>query len=185
VVALAWFSAHSTAQPVEYFVSPGGAANGEGSRQRPLDLATTLSEKSPARPGDTVWLFGGVYAGAFTSYLTGTPKAPIVVRQASRERATLDGRGFRPHNDQDKLPGRLQPPRVSKSRDAGPVNFIGWFGGSGRSLIFSDSASCCNIATEPPKRTEQSHTGNPNPVAHQKCALQFEVRRRFNNRKDG
>ena len=31
-------------------------------------------------------------------------------------------------NDQDKLPGRLQQRRVSKSRNAGPVNFIGWFG---------------------------------------------------------
>jgi len=34
---------------------------------------------------------------------------------------------FRP-NDQDKLPGRLQRRCVSKSRDAGPVNFIVWFG---------------------------------------------------------
>jgi hypothetical protein len=25
------------------------------------------------------------------------------------------------------LPGRLQHPHRSKSRDAGPVNFIGWF----------------------------------------------------------
>jgi hypothetical protein len=31
-------------------------------------------------------------------------------------------------NDQDKLPGRLQQHYVSKSRDAGPVNFIVWFG---------------------------------------------------------
>ena len=30
--------------------------------------------------------------------------------------------------DKDKLPGRLQSRYVSKSRDAGPVNFIGWFG---------------------------------------------------------
>jgi hypothetical protein len=31
-------------------------------------------------------------------------------------------------NDKDKLPGRLQRRYVSKSRDAGPVNFIGRFG---------------------------------------------------------
>ena len=30
-----------------------------------------------------------------------------------------------PPNDQDKLPGRLQRRHLSKSRDAGPVNFIG------------------------------------------------------------
>ena len=34
-------------------------------------------------------------------------------------------------NAQDKLPARLQGRCVSKSRDAGPVNFIGWFGGAG------------------------------------------------------
>ncbi len=33
-------------------------------------------------------------------------------------------------NDKDKLPGRLQQLHFSKSRDAGPVNFIGWFGAS-------------------------------------------------------
>jgi len=33
-----------------------------------------------------------------------------------------------PPNDKDKLPGRLQRCCVSKTRDAGPVNFIGWFG---------------------------------------------------------
>jgi hypothetical protein len=31
-------------------------------------------------------------------------------------------------NEKDKLPGRLQRRCVPKSRDAGPVNFIGWFG---------------------------------------------------------
>lgn len=35
-----------------------------------------------------------------------------------------------PPNDKDKLPGRLQRRCVSKSRHAGPVNFIGWFGGA-------------------------------------------------------
>jgi hypothetical protein len=33
---------------------------------------------------------------------------------------------FLPPNDQDKLPGRLQRHCTSKSRDAGPVKFIGW-----------------------------------------------------------
>jgi hypothetical protein len=31
-----------------------------------------------------------------------------------------------PANEKDKLPGRLQRRCVSKSRDAGPVNFIDW-----------------------------------------------------------
>jgi len=40
-----------------------------------------------------------------------------------------DKRGLRltpPPNASDQLPGRLQRGCVSKSRDAGPVNFIGW-----------------------------------------------------------
>jgi hypothetical protein len=42
---------------------------------------------------------------------------------------------MRPPNDQDKLPGRLQGRHLSNSRDAGPVNFIGWFG----AVIYSSS----------------------------------------------
>jgi hypothetical protein len=33
-----------------------------------------------------------------------------------------------PPNEKDKLPGRLQQRHFSKSRDAGAVNFIAWFG---------------------------------------------------------
>jgi hypothetical protein len=36
----------------------------------------------------------------------------------------------KPPNEQDKLPGRLQGRYVSKSRHAGPVNFIALFGGA-------------------------------------------------------
>ena len=77
----------------EWFVSPTGVAVADGSRERPLDLVTALSEQSPARPGDTIWLLGGTYAGAFTSHLSGTADAPIVVRQAQGEAAVLDGKG--------------------------------------------------------------------------------------------
>jgi hypothetical protein len=37
-------------------------------------------------------------------------------------------------NDQDKLPGRLQRRYRSKSRDAGPVNFIDWLSGESRGI---------------------------------------------------
>jgi hypothetical protein len=79
----------------EWFAAPSGAADNEGSRERPLDLATALSAQSPVAPGDTVWLAGGTYTGAFTSYLTGTDNAPIVVRQIPGERAVIDGAGAR------------------------------------------------------------------------------------------
>jgi len=43
------------------------------------------------QPGDTIWLRGGTYAGTFSSGLTGSASAPVVVRQYPGERATLDG----------------------------------------------------------------------------------------------
>jgi hypothetical protein len=42
------------------------------------------------KPGDTIWVHGGVYNGVFTSTLNGSPDKPIVVRQYPGERATLD-----------------------------------------------------------------------------------------------
>lgn len=76
-----------------YFVAPDGLATNSGSITQPLDLATALSAESPAKPGDTIWLRGGTYYGAFNSVLTGTAGAPIVVRQYPGERAIIDGGG--------------------------------------------------------------------------------------------
>ncbi len=76
----------------QLYVAPDGRPENPGSRQRPLALAKALSGDSPAQPGDTIWLRGGVYNGAFTSHLTGTERHPITVAQYPGERATLDGR---------------------------------------------------------------------------------------------
>ncbi len=74
------------------YVAPNGSASGDGSATRPLDLAKALSSRSPARPGDTIWLRGGTYFGAYESVLNGTASAPIQVRAYPGERATLDGK---------------------------------------------------------------------------------------------
>ena len=74
----------------DFYVSPTGAASHDGSLARPLDLATAIASTTPARPGDTIWMRGGVYRGAFTSALTGTAAAPITLRQYPGERATID-----------------------------------------------------------------------------------------------
>jgi hypothetical protein len=74
-----------------FYASPKGTATNPGSQTRPLDLATALSASGPVRPGDVVWLRGGVYNGAFHSELTGKPGAFIVVAQYPGERAVLDG----------------------------------------------------------------------------------------------
>jgi hypothetical protein len=75
------------------FVAVNGVASNPGSFERPLDLVTAIGPQSPAKPGDTIWLRGGTYAGSFTSHLTGAVSAPIVVRQVPGERATIDGVG--------------------------------------------------------------------------------------------
>jgi hypothetical protein len=80
----------AAAQGRAIYVSPNGVAGRDGSLANPIDLVSALSASGPARPGDTVWLRGGTYRGAFTSNLNGTAAAPIVVRQYPGERATLD-----------------------------------------------------------------------------------------------
>ena len=73
---------------VAVFVTPTGAAAGPGTLAAPWDLNTGLS---CALQGDTVWLRGGVYVGAFATARDGTPAAPIIFRQYPGERATIDG----------------------------------------------------------------------------------------------
>ncbi|HKQ80515.1 MAG TPA: hypothetical protein VJ810_42870 [Blastocatellia bacterium] len=77
----------------DIYVAPKGSPNGKGTLEHPLDLATVLAPRSPARPGATIWLRGGVYRGAFTSYLSGSAQSPITLRQYPGERATIDGAG--------------------------------------------------------------------------------------------
>ena len=73
------------------YVDPAGLGTHNGSKGRPISLASALSAKGPVRPGDTVWLRGGIYRGNFTSELIGTPSLPIIVRAYPGECVTLDG----------------------------------------------------------------------------------------------
>jgi hypothetical protein len=76
-----------------YYVAVTGTAEGDGSWERPWDLATALAGGGGRIvPGDVIWLRGGVYAGDFRSTLTGSPEQQVVVRQYRRERATIEGR---------------------------------------------------------------------------------------------
>jgi hypothetical protein len=84
-------STFTQAAGINYYVAPTGLPSNDGSQARPLDLATALSASSPARPGDTIWLRGGLYSGNFVSLLNGAAGQPIIVRQYPGERATLDG----------------------------------------------------------------------------------------------
>lgn len=77
-----------------YYAAPNGNPTGDGSWARPLDLASALSNRSPVHPGNTLWLRGGTYRGAFESVLNGTSAAPISVRAYPGERVILDGSGL-------------------------------------------------------------------------------------------
>ena len=75
----------------EWYVAANGSATGDGSRERPWDLATALAHPPAVKPGDTIWLRGGNYKLAeCVTRLTGSPEKHIVVRQFPDERAIID-----------------------------------------------------------------------------------------------
>jgi len=81
------------------FVSVGGKADGDGSVERPWDLASALGGRKEILPGDTVWIAGGTYkypnrklgSVGFEVKLAGAKGKPIVVRAARGRRVTIDG----------------------------------------------------------------------------------------------
>ena len=83
------------ASATEFFVSPQGSSGGNGTRSSPWDLDTAFSAVGVVKPGDTIWMGGGIYGdGArtiFHSSIAGTPSQPVVVRQYPGERATVNG----------------------------------------------------------------------------------------------
>lgn len=77
-----------------FYAAPAGTPDGDGSNARPWDLATALDHPLVVKPGDTIWLRGGTYTGAFTSGITGTSTSPVTLRAYPGERAIIDGNGF-------------------------------------------------------------------------------------------
>ena len=93
---LLWLSAMiylagNTVAGRELHVGPNGSPDGDGTRDRPLDFATALSDAERVQPGDTVWLLGGTYRGPFDigKSPSGTADKPIIYRAAPGERVTL------------------------------------------------------------------------------------------------
>ncbi|MFG0262561.1 MAG: putative Ig domain-containing protein, partial [Novipirellula sp. JB048] len=85
----------SDADPVpatgkEFYVSPQGRPQGDGSLSNPWDLQTAMSHPSSVSPGDTIWVLGGTYHGKFTSSLSGTADKPIQVRQRPGDEVIID-----------------------------------------------------------------------------------------------
>lgn len=81
-----------TATRAGYYVTTAGSSSGDGSAGKPWNLATALAGASGRiHPGDTVWIRGGTYSGAFTSSVAGSPGLPVVIRAYPGERAIIDG----------------------------------------------------------------------------------------------
>ena len=78
---------------VGYYVTETGSSGGDGTDTKPWDINTALNGASGAiHPGDTVWVRGGTYLGPFSSNMSGTAAAPIIVRAYPGERAIIDGK---------------------------------------------------------------------------------------------
>jgi Cadherin-like domain/Bacterial Ig domain len=140
-------AAHAT----EFYVSPTGSASGSGSASSPWDLQTALNQPASVKPGDTIWLRGGVHRQSnrptkFTSKLTGTSSAPITVRQYPGERATVDGNisqytggyvnywGFEIMDSQQFGAGNAAPTRTSTQ--SGPFPTTWWATYDGKQIDF-------------------------------------------------
>ncbi len=86
-----------TAGAADHYVAPNGTSAGSGTIASPWDLQTALNQPVSVQPGDTIWLLGGTYdaptSGGFGSNLNGTAASPIIVRNYSGQRATIDGHG--------------------------------------------------------------------------------------------
>ncbi len=72
-----------------YYVTTNGSSSGDGSSAHPWSLAYALKLPGAVHPGDTIWVRGGTYKGAFTMQQHGSSSAWITVRAYPGERATL------------------------------------------------------------------------------------------------
>jgi hypothetical protein len=79
-----------------FHVAVDGTPGGDGSEANPWDLATALLGPASVKPGDTIYLHGGTYAGHFVTKLDGQDGAPITVRSYPGQWAKT---GYRPGAD--------------------------------------------------------------------------------------
>ncbi len=67
----------------EYFASPHGSEEAAGTQDDPFDLQTALSRVEGTKPGDVLWLLGGVYEGTEHQY-----KVPIREKKKPEKKAS-------------------------------------------------------------------------------------------------
>ena len=82
-------------EAAQYYVSPAGTADGDGSKERPFSAAR-VAQAVPLRPGDEVIFRDGVYSsaalgGPLTIASVGNEKGPVTWRAENRHQAIIDG----------------------------------------------------------------------------------------------
>ena len=85
---------------ISWYVSPDGSPQGDGSAERPWDLATALAHPPEIEPGDVVWIAGGLHRAQapLEATLAGTAEAPIQVwGDPDDEPAVIEFADGRPH----------------------------------------------------------------------------------------
>ena len=88
---------HPTGRAI--YAAPAGKADGDGTAEKPLDLVTALSARSPARPGDTILLVAGTYEGEikegmyvpFPVNVSGEEGKPILVMPVPGAAVQING----------------------------------------------------------------------------------------------
>jgi hypothetical protein len=81
-----------TAVRAGFYVATTGSSGGDGSISRPWNLATALAGAGGrVSAGDTVWIRGGTYPGAFTSSVGGSQGNSVVFAAYPGERPIIDG----------------------------------------------------------------------------------------------
>lgn len=126
--------AFSTLYAGEWYVSPAGKTENEGTKSSPWDITSALGGKqSSVKPGDTIQLLAGTYGidrklenAQLPVVLTGEPGKPIVVRGAPGERVTIDG-GLRVGLPSSHLWIRdleimISEPRLKETNEKGEVS---------------------------------------------------------------
>ncbi len=96
VLAAGWIG---PAVAAEWFVTPDGQGDGQGTKHAPWDIESALGGQQKIAPGDTVWIAAGTYrhpdrklgSPGYVVRLAGEEGKPIHVRAVPGGRVTIDG----------------------------------------------------------------------------------------------
>ena len=84
-----------TTQHAGWYVAVNGSSSNAGTMASPWSLAYALSQPRAVGPGDTIWVRGGTYKQyEWSTSLSGTSSAPIVIRAYPGERAAIETEGM-------------------------------------------------------------------------------------------